>query len=118
MSDVFIVLDDLDAATARLTEATDTFERAHGDAQAAAGHVGHGGLSGKIMEFSDEWDIRRGNLLTSLTKLREHYSAVARTMRDLDSGLAQQLRDAAATAERRARDSQGGAASLGKGGRK
>lgn len=102
MSDLAISFDELGAAVNRMIQVRAIFDSAHGDAGVAAQHVGHGGLEGKVREFADEWDIKRSRIVAAIVLLSDHYQAVVQTMRDLDSGLGDQIRAAAADAAARA----------------
>lgn len=98
MSDLAISFDELGSAVKRMIQVRAIFDAAHGDAGVAAQHVGHSGLQGKVREFSDEWDIKRSRIVAAIALLVDHYQAVEETMRDLDSGLGDQIRAAAADA--------------------
>ena len=82
-------------AAGRIRGVVDDFTAAAASAANAASHVGHDNLAGRVREFENAWDIRRGKLVTELSEVGAIVDAIAETFNDLDREMAAQLRAAA-----------------------
>jgi len=86
--------DGLADAARRIRGVVDDFGAAAASAADAASHVGHESLAGRVREFEDAWDIRRGKLVTELSEVAAIVDAIAETFDDLDRETAAQIRGA------------------------
>ncbi len=91
MADIRIDGDDLNGAIQQTSAVVTYFENADTRAERAAQNVGHGGLSSKVNDFADAWDIRRGKFTESLTFVRDSLTAIRDTFDDIDQQIARDL---------------------------
>ena len=89
MTDVRMDLAQLES-TARMSRGlATTFDEAEAFAGDLGGLTGHGGLSNKIEDFGEKWDIAREKLRDSLRSQADFTQAIVDTFRDLDEKMAQ-----------------------------
>ena len=91
MADIHLEMDHMQTALDRLNDVVVEFNRAQFQTHEAADYVGHGSLAGKVIEFSDAWDIRRGKLTEAITLLGDSLHAIIETFEDLDARLGARL---------------------------
>ena len=99
MSDFVVDYDELIRAAGGVDSVTRQFSLAHGHAETVASYVGHGGLKRKVNAFANEWDVGRSRLSNALEQLAAKYRAVVETLRELDSQMSTELREAATKAQ-------------------
>lgn len=91
MSNLRIDGEALRAAARRIREVVDSLSTAGSDAHEAADYVGHGGLAGRVKDFADGWEYRRGKLGDELRQVADMLEAIDDTFTDLDNTTAGQL---------------------------
>lgn len=79
-------------AGASLRVVATEFEHANANSEDVADAVGHHGLAGKIHEFADNWDDKRGKMMEDIQQLAEAAKGTGEAFERLDTELAASLR--------------------------
>ena len=90
-SDFRVDTEVLRSTGAQLRDIVDALKGAKDDAATLAGHVGHGGLAGKVREFADNWQSRRQEMLETIGGLGEVSEGVGIAFEEWDSELARAI---------------------------
>lgn len=93
--DLSINMEQLRTLSDDLKVISSELENADGNAQAAADATGQDALRDRVNEFSDKWEIKRGDMLENVKKLSGIITQVAEAFDEVDTGLAKALEDAA-----------------------
>ena len=88
MTDVRMDLPRLEATAHAAKGLATTFDHAEAFAGDLGGLTGHGGLSDKIEDFGEKWDIAREKLRDGLRSQADFMQAIVDTFRDLDKAMA------------------------------
>lgn len=88
MPDLFVNFERLDESHRKVDDVLDGFAGITSSTHEAAQFVGHDGLAGRVREFSDGWDKKRGKLSRELQSLADAFEAISDTFLTLDERLA------------------------------
>ncbi len=97
MADLDLRGEDLASAISQTSAVVNYFNNANTKAERAAQHVGHAGLAGKVNDFADAWDIRRGKFVENLTFVYDALAAIRDTFEDIDNQIAEDLNKSGAS---------------------
>ncbi|HEX5858847.1 MAG TPA: hypothetical protein VFY91_12135 [Microbacterium sp.] len=79
---------ELDSARYDIARVTRNFASADRISEDVAGLTGHDALAGRVRDFADNWDIKRGQLQEGLQFVQDALQAIVQTFEDLDLELA------------------------------
>jgi hypothetical protein len=96
MGDKLVIEGDLLANTQKNLQSILTeFEGAEQFSEYVASLTGHSRLEGEVREFASSWNIKRAEVIESVTALKESIGAINEAFDNLDSDLATALADTA-----------------------
>lgn len=104
MSRLRIDLEELHRAADAVTTVVSNFSRAEQVSHEVAGLTGHEGLTNRVREFADGWDVARSRISERLVFIANALGAIADTLEDVDL----ELQDAIGSIELPSADGGGG----------